>query len=165
MATEIPMTGKNSEGVSAIVDDQDADLAQLAWYIYGQPSDRATVNIAMHRMVMQRILGRFPVTGEYVDHINRNPLDNRRENLRICTKSQNHMNREKRKTYRGRKPTSKYKGVHLDRTRNKWMARVVDHGKHVNLGRFDSEIEAAKAYNKAAKEHYGEFAYLNEIEE
>ena len=94
---------------------------------------------------------------EIVDHINHNGLDNRRANLRIATASQNNAN-SRRGMNRGR---SKYKGVWWDEKAGKWRAGIKCQGKCIHLGMFDDEIEAAKAYDRAAGLYHGEFAVLN----
>ena len=122
----------------------------------------------IHRLIMARVLGRELKRAEHVDHINGNGLDNRRENLRIATNSQNHGNRPKQ---RGNY-WSVYKGVYRDSKRLHlgWYA-CIGSGKTPNgvnreyLGRYESEVDAAKAYDKRAKELFGEFAYLNFPEE
>lgn len=79
-----------------------------------------------------------------MDHINGNVLDNRKCNLRVCTKRQNYANSSKPNT-----PSySKYKGVTWDKSRNKWFAQINVRPNKYNLGRFESEIDAAKAYNR-----------------
>lgn len=87
----------------------------------------------------------------HVDHINRNTLDNRKTNLRICTSSQNSMNSTRVWGL------SNYRGVHWDKERSKWKAQLKFNGKHYNLGRFATELEAAIAYDVKAKELCGEF--------
>lgn len=99
--------------------------------------------------------------GEIVDHINHNTLDNRKCNLRICTNSENQRNTRSR-----RNSTSKYKGVQYRKDSKKWRARITCTEKgyrDFNIGTFCSEIEAAKAYNKKARELFGEFAFLNKV--
>ena len=92
--------------------------------------------------------------GMDTDHINGNTLDNRRCNLRVCTRERNTGNQ---KPLRG--ITSKFKGVCWVKARSKW--RVAISGKFI--GEYISELDAAKAYNEAAKKHFGEFARLNVI--
>ncbi|WP_412102526.1 HNH endonuclease [Paenibacillus alvei] len=99
--------------------------------------------------------------GDYVvDHINGDPLDNRRENLRVATRNENCRNRRRRKRYKYR-----FKGVTYDKDKvvNKWRARISYEGKRHCLGYFYTETEAAKAYNEAAIRLHGEFASLNVI--
>jgi hypothetical protein len=96
---------------------------------------------------------------EYVDHINRNKLDNRKSNLRICTQSQNLVNWKKDPTGK----TSKHKGVCWNKRRQKWVVRVNFKKREILGGGFTSEIEAAKKANELYIKYYGEFACLNEI--
>lgn len=99
----------------------------------------------------------------YVDHINKNTLDNRLENLRLCTLLENMRNKPMQKNKIG----SKYKGVFRTKNRTKWRARIytkIDSKTVcVNLGCFHTEKEAAEAYNEAAIIYHKEFASLNEI--
>lgn len=149
-----------SQGLDAIVDDADYEyLRQWRWSasekrkghgeFYAIRCDKETKRmVLMHRQIMA------PNVGEHIDHINGNPLDNRRENLRVCTHSQNMMN--KRKHHR---KSSQYKGVYWHKGAGKWMASVGRENRY--LGLFTSEKDAAAAYDKAAAERYGEFARLN----
>jgi hypothetical protein len=92
-----------------------------------------------------------------VDHQNNNPLDNRRANLRLATHSQNACNRPK---MRG-KTTSQYIGIYFEKRTGRWIARIEHNNKRIWIGRYDSEIDAALAYDDAAKKYHGEFARLN----
>ncbi|MEN6424658.1 MAG: HNH endonuclease [Phycisphaerales bacterium] len=101
----------------------------------------------MHRMIMR------PHKGRVVHHIDRNGLNNRRDNLQVCTPRQ-HL--------AGRGPcgaVSQFVGVY--RHGDKWEARIRSHGKVYHLGYFDDEVEAAKARDRKAYELHGKFAYLN----
>jgi hypothetical protein len=119
----------------------------------------------IHRIVMERILGRPLKRIEHVDHINTDPIDNRRENLRVANAMQNQANRY------GGFGMVEYKGVYYDKSKRgskKWKAQMSlakVKGKYVrlHLGWFNTAEEAALEYNKIAKEWYGEFARLNII--
>ena len=95
--------------------------------------------------------------GMVIDHINHDGMDNRSANVRVATYSQNLYHRKKRS---GAK-YSKYKGVCWKKESRKWVARIGFQKKEVHLGYFTSEIDAARAYDDAAKNYHGEFACLN----
>jgi hypothetical protein len=107
--------------------------------------------LAMHRLILGLSLG----DPDQIDHINGDKLDNRRSNLRIATRSQNLANQQKS---RGA-TSSRYKGVHWDRSKQKWRATI----RSQHLGCFASEEDAARAYNRAARQAWGEYAYLNDV--
>jgi hypothetical protein len=98
--------------------------------------------------------------GLLVDHRNLNGLDNRRSNLRLATHGENNQNKRKRKG-----ASSRYIGVSFEKRIKKWSARIMYKGKAIWLGNFKNEIDAALAYDKAARKYYGEFARLNFPEE
>lgn len=97
----------------------------------------------------------------FIDHTLRNPSNN--FELRLATRSQNSANRVK-SLYRNKPTYSKFKGVTWHKTKKKWIAQIICNKKKTELGAFTSELEAAKAYNLAASEFWGEFAVLNIIE-
>ncbi|RPJ28717.1 MAG: hypothetical protein EHM35_13565, partial [Planctomycetaceae bacterium] len=101
-----------------------------------------------------------PPKGKVVDHISGNKLDNTRANLRNITQGQNIRN--KAKCFGS---TSIYKGVYYDEKRHRWEAHICFNNRNLFLGRFDSEVEAACAYDRAAVGAFGEFARLNFPEE
>ena len=153
----IPLT----QGKYAIVDNENYEwLNQWKWcahkngnnYYAVRSSSRKTgkKSIKMHRL----ILGLQPNDGKITDHHNTNALDNRRLNLRICTSSDNARNQKPRKGKR-------YKGIYFHKYIKKWVARIFYQQYRLWLGSFDSKIKAAKAYDKAAKKLYGEFAKTN----
>jgi len=114
-------------------------------------SDNKTKFLSLHRAIMGS------PAGLQVDHRNRNRLDNRRDNLRLATCSQNQFN--KGKTIR--KTTSQFVGVSFVKSAGRWKAQIMLDRKTIFLGYFDSEIEAARVYDAAAKKYHGEFARLN----
>ena len=108
-------------------------------------------HIYMHKEIMN-----FPERYE-VDHINGNTLDNRRSNLRVCSHKQNIRNQKLSAA-----SSSGYKGVSQVKSTKRWMAYIKVNQKRIYLGTFEDKINAAIAYNEAAKKHFGEFARLNE---
>lgn len=106
--------------------------------------------VSMHRQIMD-----FP-KGILVDHKNGDTLDNRRSNLRLATHTQNMHNCRKMKN-----TSSQYRGVSFIKDRGLWGSQITNEGKRIFLGRFRDEIDAAKAYDCAARKYFGEFARLN----
>lgn len=149
-----------TNGGFAIVDaDLFPVLNQRKWYC-GKSGHFGSTNrpyVQLHRVVNNT------PDGIGTDHINRFPQDNTRRNLRNATKVQNGRNQVK---YPGRlNCTSKFKGVHFSKKEQKWVTRISVDKKEICIGRFETEREAALAYNKAAAEHYGEFACPNKVED
>ena len=155
MTKQIPLT----QGKVALVDD-DMYSYFMQWnYFYrnGYAAREITaqsgkrITIYMHREVMNA------PDGMKVDHRNTGKtLDNRRENLRICTHAQNLQNTKKH-----RDNASGYKGVHLNKHAKKWQASVMSGGSRHYLGLFDDPKAAARAYDAKARELFGEFARTN----
>ena len=143
-------------GKKAFVDDCDFEkLQEYRWKSRSRGTTTFYAEAKGSRLSMHRIIINAK-KGEQVDHINRNGLDNRRENLRLCSHSQNQINRPQQKNN-----TSGYKGVYL--FKKKWRACIKIKGKLLYLGYFSDKKEAAETYNKKAKELFGEFAYQNPV--
>ena len=108
--------------------------------------------ITMHREILK-------ITDQniFVDHKNRDKIDNRKENLRFCSVQQNMWNKAKIKGVK----SSKYKGVSFHKDLKRYYTRIIHNGKRYSLGTFNTEVEAAKAYDKKAIALRGEFASLN----
>ena len=159
-----------TRGLWAIVDPEWYErLSEYKWHAKGghgecyaargyRKNGRTAVEW-MHKVIMAAALRQCSGQGIFVvDHINRNTLDNRRANLRIATIGQNAMNSKRRGLKAG---SSKYKGVSWDGRAKKWRAMIHVHGRPMYLGGFDDEVEAAKAYDGAARIYHREFAVLN----
>ena len=153
MTKEIILT----RGKVAIVDDDDfEELSRHKWrYKYGYAVRNApTSTNKYHLILMHREIINTP-DGMQTDHVNGDMLDNRRNNLRVCTHAENMRNAKKHKNN-----TSGYKGVAWHRTAKKWRAFIWS-GKHRHLGLFERIEDAATAYNIAAYIYHGEFARYN----
>lgn len=154
---------KNSDLLAIIDDNVDSYIMKKQWSIQKNGYVVRSVYLGkvngkyvnrkeyLHRLVL-------PVLKPFqVDHINGDKLDNRISNLRKCTNQENNRNTKSRKG-----STSKYKGVSWDSANKKWISQIcIGNNKHIKIGRFTCEIEAAKSYDNEAKNHFGEFCYLN----
>lgn len=164
---------KLTQNQVALIDEIDEDLLKFKWYADYSSSysnggnfqakrnsrkseSKRFTTFRMHRIILERMLGRKLSSDEDVDHINHNPLDNRRSNLRLASRSQNCQNQMKRSTN-----TSGYKGVHYLKREGKWRARIQCKGKRLLLGDFETAELAACAYDEKAKELFGKFALTN----
>lgn len=113
-------------------------------------SQTVTPSVYLHHFVSP------PKLGFVCDHINQNKLDNRRENLRYARPSENNVNARPR-----RNSTSGYRGVW--KSKGRWVAMIGKSGERRHLGAFSTSLDAAIAYNKAARDLYEDFALLNEV--
>lgn len=147
MSIKIPLT----KGLVAIVDDIDADLAELKWHV-GGPGYAVRMSkrkaILMHRVIGSRM--GFDAR-KNTDHINRNKLDNRRSNLRPCTQAENVRNSSPSKNN-----TSGAKGVYW--WQNRWKAAIKFRGKQLHLGCFKYKKDAIAARRAAEIKYFGAFA-------
>ena len=112
-------------------------------------------NYYVHRVIFLIHYGYLP---KYIDHKDTNRSNNKVDNLREATSTQNKGN-----AYKKRNNTSGFKGVSWSKPSNKWQAAITQNSRPVHLGVFSDKISAAKAYNEAALKYFGEFARLNEI--
>jgi len=145
--------------VELLVDEQDLErVAMHKWFALSKRGRAFSIQANGEKhLILSRLILDAP-KGLQVDHINGNIFDNRRSNLRIVSNQQNQWNSRKRK-----RTSSKYKGVCLNKAAGKWVSAIYKDRKYFYLGFFVSEDEAALAYNKAAKEMFGEYASLNEV--
>ena len=147
----------------ALVDDEDYNrITEYVWNLnkWGDTFYAIRTNhdknnglpstVRMHRSAI------FAPAGKSVDHIDRNGLNNQKENLRLCSVSQNQMNTKLRRDNK-----SGYRGVYWRTKSNKWNASITINGKQKTIGEYFCLIRAAKAYDDKAREHFGEFASLN----
>ena len=163
-------TTNNQGEITAIVTVDRADWKRVStrrWYkhhnyivtITSKAQGKKRRYILLHNYITKREPGN-------TDHENNNPLDNRRANLRRASVEENSRNRSKVKLWKGKPPTSQYKGVsrRSDKYRTKiYQARIFHKGKCIWLGCFETEEQAGLAYNEAALKYHKEFAKLNEI--
>jgi len=147
-----------TQGKYAIVDPEDYEgLSKYKWFAVRNNGRFYAVrsmknrNVKMHQVIMGT------EEGKVIDHVNGNGLDNRKANVRFATSEQNGWNKRKQ---RGNY-SSKYKGVSRSKKRNQWRVRIKYKGRSIHLGRFETEEEAARAYDAKAKELFREFAWLN----
>jgi endogenous inhibitor of DNA gyrase (YacG/DUF329 family) len=161
----IPLTRR----LFTIVDEKNADLSKHNWKLlkcvsanitkyYAVRTTPARATALMHRVILERELGRTLNTDEEVDHIDGDGLNNLVSNLRPASRENNAQNISKRSAHRGKPSTSIYKGVSYKHdTKKKWRARIG----HRLIGRYGTEEEAANAYDIEALNAFGEFAKLN----
>lgn len=163
----IALTGKDGQGLYAIVDEEDYDwLSMLTFsgHLRGRTVYAKTVlkvdgrrrKFALHRLIMQWY-SEESIGGYEVDHINGNALDNRKENLRLACRGEQMRNTPRRQN----KTSSRYKGVFKDGTN--YRVTIRKDGIHYNCGHYKDERIAAIVYNLKARELFGEYARLNDV--
>jgi hypothetical protein len=154
------------DGFEVLIDEEDLALvSQYRWYINKSKIPRKNHRyfrtqqlynpkpyiILLHRLIMGCVCN----DGLFIDHINCNPFDCRKENLRICTPQQSAKNCRKYSTN-----TSGYKGVCWNRKRVMWEAQISVNNKHIHLGFFKSRLTAYAAYCEASKKYHKEFGRI-----
>ena len=154
-----------TQGKVAIVDDEDFEyLNQFKWFVnnineklYVRRNIRLFKNkqttILMHRFIMKADKGMI------IDHLDGNPLNNQKNNLRICTHAENMRNSKIPKNN-----TSGFKGVSFVKKHNRYESSIRINNKKIYIGYYIDPIDAARAYNAAALKYHGEFAHLNKID-
>jgi hypothetical protein len=157
--THIPLT----KGYVAVVDECDDDLADLFWSalvktntVYGKRviNQKPFKGTYLHRMVLERVLGRPLEKGEVVDHLDGDGLNNRRSNLRAVTPQQNTRNKRV-----NRSSKSGLKGAAWNSYTGKWVATIRAENRRIFLGYYDTPEQAHQAYVDAAIRYFGEYAH------
>ena len=158
MSIEIPLT---RDRVAVISEEDYERISQYKWYFstngYAVRDSRNFARTSGKVVYMHREIAN-PKDDEVVDHRNRDKLDNRRGNLRVCTQAENTYNSVKQ-----RRNKSGYLGVHWHKGAGKWSAEVHKQGEKYYLGLFSDKEDAARMYNFWAADLFGEYAFLNEI--
>ena len=151
-----------TKGLKTTIDDRDVWILEGNKWVASGNTDKerfyAVRGKGKTRVSLHRVLLDAP-KGMQVDHIDGDTLNNRRNNLRLCTSQQNTFNSKKKTS------ASKYKGVWYNKRLKKWTSRLMINGKNLYFGLFDTEEGAGIAYNEGAREHFGEFARLNKIDD
>jgi len=160
---EIPLT----KGYVALVDDQDFErVNQYKWHASEDRRPDVSVRTVYAKRGVKRDDGTWTTLylhsfimdapeGLDVDHRDSNGLNNQRYNIRVATRSQNMGNRRKQAS------SSQFKGITWYKRDGKWQVQIRINGNQKHLGYFDSETDAALAYDAAARNHFGEFALTN----
>lgn len=153
-----------SRGLEAQVDDDDYEyLSQWKWAAdnnnYPVRSERRSETGRKHRKLirMYRVILNAPDNMQ-VDHIDVNPLNNQKSNIRLATRSENMRNRKTSKSCK-----SGFKGVWWNPKRQRWIAYIKYNNRSVVLGRYNNKLQAAHRYNREATKLFGEYARLNDV--
>jgi len=156
----VPLT-RNQFAVIDLIDFK--EISKHNWQARWNPTSKTyyavtTINnktVRLHRFILKPFNLKFDI-----DHLDHNGLNCRRNNLRICSRTQNLGNQR----LHSKKTSSRFKGVCFDKRRSKWMAYINAYNNRIYLGYYNDEKHAACAYNVKAQELFGEFAYLNKVE-
>ena len=144
-------------GETAYVDDEDYDaINKHKWYAeksHGNVYAKTLINGRYQSM--HRLITNCP-NGLQIDHFNHNGLDNQKINLRICNANQNQANRKTSKNN-----SSGFKGVYYAKDRGYFRVTITNNNIHIKFGKFNNPVDAAKEYDKKAREIFGEYAKTN----
>lgn len=166
VSIELSKNATKYKGYFAIVSDEDKDLVEFNWccqrdnknasnLTYATRNDRTgdkRIVIIMHRVILERVIGRPLEKGEQVDHIDGDGLNNQRSNLRLCTQAQNTLNTRMYKNNQ-----SGYKGVSFHAMTGRWQAYINVSGKRIYLGLYDTKEDARDTRREAAMKYHKEF--------
>ena len=157
MTKQLIIESKKHGTHTVLIDEEDWEkISEYRWFVWsGRTNNTLYARVSNENTYMHRIILNAP-KGTMVDHINGNGLDNRKENLRLCTTRENNANQKK-----NRNNSSGYKGVAKASNCSKWRAYIRVDYKQIHLGNHNTPEEAARAYDAAAKKHFGEYAHLN----
>lgn len=149
-----------SLGFKAFVDDEDYDrVSRYRWYVFTTGNSvYASTMMNKRRVMMHRFILEITDSKIHIDHKDHNGLNNQRVNLRECSAAENKRHSKIRCDSK-----NKYKGVSFDKDKKKWRAQIFYDNKRYRGPRFKTQEEAALDYNRLAKLHHGEFAFLNVI--
>lgn len=152
-------------GLTILVDSVDVRrVLRQNWSVQRSPhfSIRTTIKGLkgkLRKITLQRYLMGVNCGGIVVQRDRQSPLDFRRRNLLVCSMSERQSSLGKRSS----RSSSKYKGVSLNKKGGTWRASIRPHGRSIFIGDFQTEKEAARAYNEAAAKYFGPTAFLNEV--
>jgi hypothetical protein len=159
MSRLIPINEKTGVNSYAVIDNEDYEkVSKYRWYFntrgyvitdIWQKDTKKNKRILLHRMIMN-----ISDPKVFIDHMNHDILDNRKENLRLCSNKENNRNSIGQKQHNG------YKGVYQT-LYNSWNVAIVVDAKNISLGTYYNEKDAALVYDQAARKYFKEFAYLN----
>lgn len=156
---KIHLKGKHSNDAYALVDNDDfVRVSEYTWYL---KKDGRVMRAESASSGGSTLLSRFILDAPKfleVDHSNHDQLDNRRVNLRLCTRAQNEANKGP-----GRSNKSGLKGVDFHKSSGKWRASMKHNLKRIHIGLYEDKVSAARAYDKEASRLHGEFAWLNKV--